>query len=1044
MTRRPNQLLLVLFFLSGASSLIYEIVWTRLFTIVIGNTVFSVSAILSVFMTGLAVGSWLAGRFVDQRLTSLARVYALLEAGIGVSNLLIPILLKTATPVFGSLYSVAYQSGVLMAFGRFAITFLLLIIPATLIGATLPVLVRFYFDNIENVGTQVGRLYAVNTLGAAVGAATAGFVLVPHGGTTLALYVAVVLNFAIAVAAWFSGLKNEITRTSLAKAKPTQGPRVVVVAMFFSGFAALLDEVAWTRVLALIGGPTTYAFTFMLCSMIAGLGFGAWIGSRLSRRFVTELSTFAWIQAGVAWTSLALIPAFGRMPLGIASLVRRYSGSIATLLTFESLMLFALMLAPTIFFGMTFPVASKLYARSDASVGTEVSSLYAANTAGGIIGSLVAGFVLIPAAGSQKTLVLAVLLTTAVGVLTAALHRRWIPAVTCLVAVPVVFMIPQWNLELMSSGAYKYAPSYAPNADLETLLGSGDLLYFKEGAVTTVSVRKHPGRLTLSVDGKVDATDAGDMTTQKMLAHLPLLLSNEPKNVAIIGLGSGVTAGSALQHSIEKLDVIEISPEVVTASGFFSHVNHRALEDPRTKLIVGDGRNHLRYTQQHYDVIISEPSNPWMSGMASLFTREFFAESLLRLTENGIHCQWFHSYNMSSGDLRTVIRTFRAVFPHAMLWTLNEYDFLLIGSRSPVAIDRGAFDRNFDRVRRDLAEIKILDPYTVLSALTVREKGLDQLAQAAALNTDNMPVLEFRAPLSLYASTTAENLAAISAVASTAGASAATSVQHRHKGEALLAAEAFSAALKEFRAAVDLDGTDRQAWNGIVETVRGLDREELDRFFGTALSVHPSNIVRLAAADFYSQQGAFQKSAELLDAVLTTEPDNVEALERLADALAELGKERVAETADRLLKVVPDNAIGLYHLATAYLYQSRFDEAIQVAKRSLEKDPKSSRARNVLAIAYERTFQLNLAEAEFRRATIESSDDWVSFNNYGIFLFGRSRFAEALQQFRRSLRLNPENVQGFLGISEVLHQTGNKREADKWRQKAQRLSALSR
>src|SRR5262245_41279738 len=896
MHRRTGRVLLALFFLSGASSLIYEIVWTRLFTIVIGNTVLSVSAILSVFMAGLAIGSCLAGRIIDRRSVPLTRIYAILEAGIGIFNFFLPTLLKISTPLFGALYRSAYQSELVLGLARFGITFALLIVPATLIGATLPILIRFYTETIEDVGWQAGRLYAVNAMGAALGAALAGFVLVPRAGTMFALYAAAVCNIGIALTAWGQRVRPLVPRLQAKgdEASDASGPRLVLIAMFLSGFAALLDEVAWTRVLALIAGPTTYAFTFMLCSMILGLAIGAAVGSAWCRRYGAQLSTFAWIEAGVGCTSLALIAAFGHLPLLIASLVRRFSGSISSIQTAEFLIFFGLMLAPTVFLGMTFPIASKLYAKSDSSIGSDVSAIYAANTAGGIIGSFIAGFVLIPAAGTQSTLLFAVVLSAAVGISVAFANRRFLPALGCLAAAIAGIFLPRWNSELMSSGAYKYAPMYASSVDLESMLTRGDLIYFKEGAATTVSVRKYGSTMALSIDGKVDATDAGDMTTQKMLAHLPLLLSSEPKDVAIIGFGSGVTAASALEHAVEKVDVIEISPEVVTAARLFSRVNHNALMDPRVELIIGDGRNHLRYTRRRYDVIISEPSNPWMSGMASLFTREFFGESRARLTPGGIHCQWFHSYNMSVDELRTVIGTFRTVFPHALLWTLNEYDFLLLGSDSSLSFGGSGFDRSFERVRKDLAEIKIRDPYSILSSLTLRDNELDQFSRRATLNTDDLPILEFRAPLSIYADTTGENLAALASLAPKKEHDA-TAEQHRHKGEALIVAEAFNAAAKEFQAAIALDRNDAEAWTGLAKAAQGADQEELEKFFERALRAHPLNVVRLAAAEFYFHKGLYKKTLEILDATLKSEPDNVEALEKLADALADQGSRRGAE-----------------------------------------------------------------------------------------------------------------------------------------------------
>jgi spermidine synthase len=1002
---KRSPIFLMLFAVSGATGLIYEVVWTRLFTVIIGNTVSSVSSILTVFMAGLALGSWISGRLVDRQPMRFGVAYAALELTIGLYNLSLPFLLKTADPVFAALYLPAYQSAIGLGLVRAGISFLLLIVPATLMGATLPILVRLYADNVSKAGAETGRLYAANTLGAAAGAAFAGFLLVPALGTLFALRLAAALNIAIALTAWTISRRERVFVPPSHERKTESGARLVLLAMLFSGFAALMDEVAWTRVLALAVGPTTYAFTLMLCSMIAGLGVGAAFGSRWMRKGGATPASLAWIELGIGVFSLSLVPVFGRLPLWIGLLVAQYSASFRTMQSLELFIFFALMALPTFLFGLTFPVATRIYAKSDSLLGTEVGAVYAFNTLGGIAGSLAAGFLLIPTLGSQSTMIAAALLNIGV---CAFLAPRWMPRAMAVVAFCGSFLIPRWNLELIASGAYKYAPGYSSRADLETALGSGELLYFKEGATTAVSVRKFRGALSLSVDGKVDATDAGDMTTQKMLAHLPLLMSKEPKSVAIVGLGSGVTAAAALSHPIEKLDIVEISPEVIDASRLFSHVNHGAVSDPRTEMIIGDGRNHLRYTTRRYDVIISEPSNPWMSGMASLFTREFFSEARSRLLPGGIHCQWFHSYNMSLDDLRTVVATFRSVFPHAALWAFTRYDFLMLGSSAPINVDEERFAMNFTHVAEDLAQIRIRDTYSVLSSLMLRDEELDRFASDAVLNTDDLPVLEFRAPLSLYANTTEENLRALKSVAHSTLSQRATAENHRHKADMLAAAEDLDSALDEFK---------------------------------TAITVNPDDVeAMISAADLHLARDDNRQAARLLDQVLQLDPTNVRALERLANALADQGDPRITEVTDRLLKAAPENPTGLYHRASMYLLQGRFDEAATEARRSLQGDPKSTRTRHVLAVAYERTFQPDKAEAEFRRATIESPEDWVSCNNYGIFLLEKNRISEALQQFQRAVHLNPENVQGFLGISEALMRTGRTREAEKWRQKALRLS----
>jgi spermidine synthase len=1046
--RNRSKFLLCLFFVSGGCGLIYEVVWTRLFLVVIGNTVFSVSAILTVFMAGLALGSLLAGRWIDRRPVPLVRTYAKLEAAIGIFNLLLPVLLIVANPLFGTLYASAYDSFLVLTMARVLIALLILIVPATLMGATLPILIRFYVENISSVGAEAGRVYTANTWGAAVGTAAAGFALIPYLGVNTTLFLTAGLNLLIAALAWsFSRTHDTPVVTEPLEERTAAGPRIILIAMFLSGFAALVDEVAWTRVLGLVVGPTTYAFTLMLTSMIAGIGIGAAIGSRRAKRNVS-VTTFAWIEICIGLTSLAVVPLFGRLPVWIGQIVTKYVEEFRTIQAIEFAIFFGLMLVPTTLLGMTFPIASRLYTKSNSLLGTEVSTIYAFNTVGGILGSLTAGFLLVPSIGSQWALILAAGLNAATGILIAPPPLRWAPAAVAALIVPAVFLIPRWDAELMTSGAYKYAPYYNALTDLESTLKVGDLVYYKEGATTTVSARKLHGETSLAVDGKVDATDSGDMTTQKMLGHLPLLLSDNAKNVAIIGLGSGVTAGAALQYPIESLDVIEISPEVVTASDFFKHVNHDALRDKRTQLIIGDGRNHLRYIRKQYDVIISEPSNPWMSGMASLFSREFFQEALQRLTPKGIHCQWFHSYNMSTDDLRTVIATFRSVFPHAQLWALNQNDFLLLGSPSRIEVGGETVSRNFAHVTSDLKPIGIVDLYSVVSLYLLEDNDLDTFSTGAVFNTDSHPVLEFHTPRFIYANTSDENFAALTAVRKTVEpppfvsqlTSTVTGSNHRYKGEMYLTSDSFKDAIREFRLAIEADANDSDAWAGLLKAARSVpERPDVKKFIEDLLARHPVTTVQTSAAEFYGQESAYDNAISLLQQVLEREPKNVKAWETLVDVQAERAGPDLATVAEKLLALEPENAKALYNFATVRFYEQRLDEAIQLVKRSLAKDSTNPRARNLLAIAYGQTFQHDLADAEFRKTIQDFPNDVLSLNNYGLYLLDRGRTAEAMAQFRSAVDLNPEDVQAFVGLGEAARQSGQPKEADRWYRIALRL-----
>ena len=300
-------------------------------------------------------------------------------------------------------------------------------------------------------------------------------------------------------------------------------------------------------------------------------------------------------------------------------------------------------------------------------------------------------------------------------------------------------MVPSWNPLLLSSGAYKYAPALR-GPDLETALTAGELPYYREGSTGTVAVRRLAGTTSLSIDGKVDASDAADMLTQRMLAHVPLLLHPAPKKAAILGLGSGVTLGSALTHGLERAVVLEISPEVVEASRFFEAANHRALQNPATRLVVGDGRTHLLLGDEQYDVIVSEPSNPWMAGIASLFTQEFFQVAKSRLAPGGVLCQWAHTYDISDADLRSIVATFLSVFPNGTLWLVGEADVLLIGSTEPLTDRIAGIEAAWRRpgVAEDLASVGATAPLSVLSAVHLGRPGVEDVDRRGA-DSDRQP-----------------------------------------------------------------------------------------------------------------------------------------------------------------------------------------------------------------------------------------------------------------------------------------------------------------
>jgi spermidine synthase len=631
-----------------------------------------------------------------------------------------------------------------------------------MMGGTLPALARYAADERSSVVGSVGGLYGLNTLGAFLGTLAAGFLLLPAFGLSATLRLTAAVNLVIGAAAL--GLAKRAAASAEEgeeAAEPAgdvvSGRRHIVFAFALTGLAALALEVAWTRVLTLVIGPSVYAFSLMLAAFLAGLGLGALIFSWAIARFRWR-GTAPFIALSAAAGILAFLTtlAFGRLPLLYASFFLSW-GALA-----DPRALFAIglaisglvMLPATLAMGGLFPAALQAAQLSRRAAGRATGALYAANSAGAIAGAFAAGFVLVPLVGLQGTVLTAAWLYLLVAGGLALITYRGSRAAWLLAA---------------AAGGYEAVPS--PD-DLDWSGRGYEELFYEEGLVSTVLVAREGtlyGRLGedslpsvfLVVSGKVDASSVSDMPTQIMSAHIPLALHRRPRRVAVIGLASGTTAGSALRHEIESLDVVEIEPAIVEASHEFDFVNGRPLEDPRTRVTVADGRTFLSLGDNPFDVIISEPSNPWMSGVSNLFTREYFELARARLADGGIFAQWVQMYGMSPENVRVLLRTFQAVFPEAYVFnTLQFADLLLIGSVDGLRIDPEAIARRVGAasVSADLHRIGVEDAAGLLAYGRLGPAELsDLIGPAGPLNTDDNAYIEFRAPLDLYRQTRGDN-----------------------------------------------------------------------------------------------------------------------------------------------------------------------------------------------------------------------------------------------------------------------------------------------
>jgi spermidine synthase len=823
---------LACFFVSGACGLIYEVVWIRMLGLVFGNTVFATSTVLTAFMAGLALGSFLSGRYADGIRRPL-KVYALLEVGIGVYCFLIPLLIKLVERVYLPLQMSLQLSFYSFSLVRFILCFSLLLIPATLMGATTPIFSRFYVRRDdprssprvrgEGVGHGIGRIYALNTFGAFLGVILSGFLMIEHLGVRDTINAAVAGNIVVAVACLVMDLRLKKTtearryggRWEREEGRESEGVReregeesrragrpesrkagksevptlsrvqrmvltMLMIGLGISGFAALVYEVAWTRILAMIIGSSVYAFSIMLATFLMGLALGSLLFSVIAKRKTVTLLWFGAAELIIGLTVVLTLPVFERMPFYFVSLFEILGDNHAAMELSKFLLCSLMMIVPTILLGSLFPMVTHICTRDYSELGRKVGTIYSINTLGNIGGSFTSGFILIPQIGIQNSVILAAALNMAVGCVlffayqTAKFkHRIVVSLASAVVGVFCIFIIPSWDRMIISSGPSVYAPKYAEiqrgNERKAGISGVGEeLLYYREGTEATVAVRKRPetGTVVMSVNGKVDASNSGDMYTQLMVGHLPLLLSPNPRGMGdfphtamVIGLGSGVTLGAAAQHPLTRIDCVEIEPAVVEASKFFNRENRNVLEDPRVNLIVNDGRNHLAISSHKYDVIISEPSNLWLAGMANLFSLEFYQLCRERLTAGGIIIQWVHIYHMSSENLRIAINTFRSAFPHISIWFTMLGDIFMLGSSERLTIDylQLAERYNIPGVREDLQRLDIREPLALLSCYLLDEEGVARFAADSRINTDDRPILEFSAPRSLYVKTANSN-----------------------------------------------------------------------------------------------------------------------------------------------------------------------------------------------------------------------------------------------------------------------------------------------
>ncbi len=520
---------------------------------------------------------------------------------------------------------------------------------------------------------------------------------------------------------------------------------------------ALIYQVAWNRILSLLLGSSVYAFSLILTIFILGLALGTVSFARWEHRFKDPIKIFGLLQLGIAISALLALPLFGDIPFINRWVYKNWGSEFGLVQGTNFLIIFCLLVVPTFFMGGQFPIVIKLIARDIETLGHNVGQVYASNTVGTIIGSFLGGFLLIPWLGIQTTVILAVLINLSIGVaLLASCESLRMNAKAYglpLVALAIMWQansVKTWDHAVISSGSFMpYRIEDLSQAEQK----SNRILFYKEGVHTTVTTELSvSGNIFLKVNGKTDASLALDMRTQLLSGYLPMFFHDDPKSALVIGQGSGITLGAVEQFPVESIDLVEISSTVIEGSRFFSPFNHQALDDKRVNLILEDGRNHVALSGKKYDVIISEPSNPWISGVGVLFTLDFFKLLKANLNEGGIACIWVHT-NMSPESFKSIIRSFHQEFPYVTMWeSIIGDDYLLIGSPSELQLSYERVEQYLrDETKgKDLRGIEIYNVRDLMSLMVMSQEGLSKFSGEAPIHTDDNSLLEFSAPKYIY------------------------------------------------------------------------------------------------------------------------------------------------------------------------------------------------------------------------------------------------------------------------------------------------------
>ena len=740
--------------LSGIASLAYQVTWVRLLGLSMGSTSASISTVLAAFFLGMAIGSYLAERITRDRTNNL-KPYIVLELLIGISGLaLLPILLH-----LDGLLALFPAIGTQPSF-KFFLALTLLSIPTLCMGATFPVMASILIRRHAEVGMRLSQLYSLNTAGAVLGAALTGFVFIPNWGLDGAIYIAVALNLAIVVAGSYANrywtLPAIEAPTVLALTDPVPAGedgayrRRALIVLAVTGFVSIATQVGWTKYLAIFTGTTIYGFAAILTVFLSGIAAGSWaIRSHLEKIHAPQL----WMAIGLLLLGVALIAT--RVGLSALPLTYAAVNHLDTMPVLQHLskyaIVFTLLFIPTFLLGALFPLNLKLYCGTLMAVRSRIGKAYSINTVASIFGAVFAGFWLIPHYGTDHLL-------TFMAVVILLLSLLFLPTLKqsalrfAIFGSVVAALFAAWLAPHLSYPALIASVNY--QWDLDAQKGKNPtFLFLKEGKAGVISLITYDNNIAqLQNNGLKESLihmhDPAQTTlVETLLGLIPYMLHENPQSAFVVGFGGGITTRALTLTDLKSIHVVELEPVVVEAIRHITPSGIPALRDPRVRLDINDARNTLLVEQTRYDLIVAQPSHPWLAGAANLFTRQFWEIVKLRLNESGVFGQWVNLFKMDATTLRSLFQAFYQVFPHGMSFAnLKTGDLVLIGSKQPLTFDYERIARTLKqpRIRATLGAYNILAPADLLWYFALSRDEAIVAAGNARPNTDTNIISEVR------------------------------------------------------------------------------------------------------------------------------------------------------------------------------------------------------------------------------------------------------------------------------------------------------------